>query len=296
MKPVTKAYIDYHIAVLLYGLTAILGDLIELSSMVIVWYRVLFASASLLLLVRVGQLLRTVPAKRIGQYLGVGVIVALHWTTFFAAIKYANASTALICMACTSLFTAFIEPIMFGRRPRRQEILLALAVVPGMALVVHGGGRGMAFGILLGLISALLAAFWSTCNKKLIHYAEPRSITLLEFSSAFAFLSLLIPYHVYISGIDAIIPSASDIVYLLILSFVCTTLAYLLSVRALRHLSAFAATLTINLEPIYGIVLAWFVLQEGRELTWQFYLGGAIVLLSVFSYPLMQKQPRLPSA
>lgn len=292
MKPIQRAYFELHIAVLLFGFTAILGDLISLSALVLVWWRVFFTSISLFFLIGFGRKLRQLPRRLILQYMGIGVLVALHWLCFFGAVKYANASICLICMATTSFFTAIIEPIIMRQPIKGYELLLGVLILPGMILVVNNTDVSMMLGIWIGLLSALLAALFASLNKKLVDKAEPMTITFLELGSAWLFLSLLLPFYFQQTADAAFLPQGSDLFYLSVLAFLCTTLAYVLSLRALKHISAFAANLTVNLEPIYGIALAWLILNEQDELTLGFYLGGAIILLAVFSYPWLKRMFR----
>lgn len=286
-----RAYLELHLAVLLFGLTAILGDLIQLTALVLVWWRVLLTSGSFLPFVRAGELIKDLGRPMFWRFAGIGVLVALHWVTFYGAIKLSNASICLICMATTSFFTAFLEPIIVKRPFRWYELLLGLLVIPGMALVVSNIEVGMIWGVVAGLTSAFLAATFAIFNKKYIKDHHPTRITFLELGSAWVFLTVILGFML-ISGqeVGALLPEGwLDWVYLLILAFLCTNLAYTLSLRALRHISAFAANLTINLEPVYGIILAWLLLNEQDELSPGFYWGVVIILLAVFSYPLIRR-------
>jgi len=290
MKPEQRAYLELHIAVLLIGFTAILGDLIQLSAMVMVWWRMLLTSVSLLFLIRMGRQLRKMPRSLVLQFMGIGVLVAMHWVCFFGAIKLSNASITLICMATTSLFTAFLEPMLLRQRIKGIEIFLGAIIIPGMAMVVNSTGDDMLAGILVGLLSAFLASLFATLNKKLVSKADSMSITFLELSSGWLFLTLLLPF--FISSESVFMPSLADLGYLIILALLCTTLAYVLALRSLRHISAFASNLTVNLEPVYGIVLAWVLLNEHQELDPGFYRGVILILAAVFSYPLIRRWQR----
>jgi len=285
-----RAYLELHIAVFLFGFTAILGDLIQLSALVIVWWRVLLTSFSLLFLIRVRKLFRTLPTRAILNFAGIGVLVALHWLAFYGAIKLSNASITLVCMATTSFFTSLIEPLVMRHKVRWYEIALGLLIVPGMALIVQSTDASMNIGILVGLAAALLAALFATLNKRLIGQSDELNITFLELGSAWLFLSLVLPFYVWRSEEAVqIMPTLLDWGYLIVLALLCTTLAYVLALRALRHLSAFASNLTVNLEPVYGIALAWVLLNEHEELSPNFYWGVGIILLAVFSYPLVRR-------
>ncbi|NNE30419.1 MAG: DMT family transporter [Saprospiraceae bacterium] len=288
MAEVRKAYLQLHIAVLLYGFTAILGDLISLSAPVLVWWRVFFTSLSFFFLFPVFARLKALPRGLIWRFMGIGVLIALHWITFFGSIKYANPSVCLVCMATTSFFTAILEPSLLRQKHKWYEFVLGLLIIPGMILVVRGLQIDMWVGVLLGLVSAFLASLFSILNKKYIHRADPQEITFVELGSAWLFISLLLPF--ILRGNVAFLPEGMDWAYLLVLSLLCTTFAYVLSLKALKHISAFAATLTINLEPVYGILLAFFFLNDAQELDHNFYLGCLVILLSVFAYPVIQKR------
>lgn len=290
MKEKRQAYLELHLAVMLFGITAILGDLISLTAVPLVWWRVLITSVSLLFLIKMGRDLGQLPAPLIRKYMGIGILVGLHWITFFGAVKYANASVCLVCMATTSFFTAFLEPLILKKSIRPLEIFLGLLIIPGMALVVQSLDFSMLFGVGLGLTSALLASLFAILNKKLIDFAPPMSITFLELSSAWLFISCLFPFYFYQNPDAALLPQGMDWAYLLVLALLCTTLAYVLALRSLKYISAFASNLTVNLEPVYGIVLAAFILKENQELSNNFYLGCLIILLAVFCYPLLDRK------
>ncbi|NJK84350.1 MAG: DMT family transporter [Saprospiraceae bacterium] len=163
-------------------------------------------------------------------------------------------------------------------------------IVPGMILIVNNLQTDMLLGFWVGLVAAFLASLFSVLNKKFIEQADPYTITFLELGSAWLFISLILPFYVLSQGWSRFMPKPMDWWYLLVLALVCTTLAYNLNLRALKHLSAFASNLTFNLEPVYGIVLAWVILQENKELTSSFYWGAALILISVFSYPFLRKR------
>jgi drug/metabolite transporter (DMT)-like permease len=285
-----KAYVELHLAVFLFGFTAILGALIQMHTIHLVWWRVLLASLSLWIFFGIHKRLKSIPRKYILIFLGIGVIVGLHWLTFFGAIKASNASITLVCMATGSLFTSFLEPLILRNRIQWFEPIFGVMVIPGMALIVNQTELSMMNGIYLGLTSAFLAAMFSILNKKYIKSADETTITCLEMSSAFVFISILIPFlSVELDGFS-IIPTGTDWFYLIILSMVCTTFAYVIAMKALHHLSAFASNLVINLEPVYGILLAWLILKENKELSPGFYAGVFIILLAVFVYPILKKR------
>lgn len=292
MKSTQRAYLELHLAVFLFGFTAILGDLIQLSALLIVWWRVLLTSLSLAVIVRVVRLFRNLPWQKTLKFMGIGVIVAVHWVTFYGAIKLSNASIGVVAMATTSFFTSLLEPLIMRQKIKWYELMLGLLIVPGMALIVNSTDFSMLTGLAVGLLSALLAALFATLNKKLITHSDERSITFLEMSSACLFLTIVIPVYAWVTDTSLSImpPTLLDWGYLIILALVCTTFAYVLALRSLQHLSAFASNLSINLEPVYGILLAWILLNEHEELDTGFYLGAGIIVLAVFSYPLLKRR------
>ncbi len=290
MNPTRKAYLQLHFAVLLFGFTAILGNdkLISIPAISIVWWRVLFTSISLFFLINFGKSLRKIPKRYLWQYMVIGAIVALHWICFFGSVKLSgNSSVTLICMATVAFFTAVIEPIVLKTKFQKKDLLLGILVIPGMALVVGNVSSDMWLGILVGLISAFLAAVFSVWNKMIIDEADPKDITFLEMSSGWLFVSLLLPFIFHFDENVAFLPVGWDWLFLILLALVCTTLAYVLSLHALKHLSAFTSMLTYNLEPVYGILIAYFFLDE--KLSAGFYLGVLIILGAVFLSPFLKE-------
>ena len=288
MKPTQRAYLELHLAVFLFGFTAILGKLITLSALVMVWWRVLITCISLFFLIQFGKKLKEIPRKLILKYMGIGIIVAVHWICFFGSAKMANASVALVCMATASFFTAFLEPLFFKTKIQFYEILLAVMVIPGMVLIVNNLDADMNLGIIVGLISAFLASLFGVLNKKYVNDADSKTITFLELGSGWLFISLVLPFFFANNTDAAFMPVKMDWAYLLFLALACTTLAYVISLRALKHISAFNSMLTYNLEPVYGIFMAYFLL--GEKLSNGFYWGVLIILGAVFLYPFLKKK------
>ncbi len=287
MENKRKAYLQLHFVVLLYGLTAILGDLISISAFSLVWWRVLITSMSLLILLKMGKSLLSIPRGDLLKFAGIGVIIALHWVTFYGAIKLANASVALAAFASTSLFTSILEPIMTSKPFDKTELIIGILVIPAMLLIANNIDVTLLSGLWVGLFSAFLAAVFSILNKKMVNKATSYQISFIEMFSAFCFLSLLLPYM--LGQGTQLMPIATDWIYLIILSLLCTTLAFILNLKALEHVSAFDANLVINLEPVYGILMAIFILKEHKELTPQFYVGVSIIILLVISHPIIKK-------
>ena len=298
MTPTIKAQWQIHFCVLLWGFTAILGKLITLPALPLVWWRMLIVVAALALLPRVWRGVRAMPARLLWSYAGIGVLVSLHWLTFYGAIKLSNASVAATCIALATVFTALVEPWLARTRFSKRDLGLGIAVLPGVALVVGGVPAEMRIGIAVGALSALLVALFGSLNKRLVDdvdvaHGDPLTVTALELGAGTLALTLLAPLMPLIfpafAGDLLVLPDARDAALLLALSLVCTLLPFALSLVALRHMSAFAAQLAVNLEPVYAIMLAVVLLNEQRELTARFYLGVAIILAAVIVYPLLSR-------
>ncbi|HYG06000.1 MAG TPA: DMT family transporter [Stenotrophomonas sp.] len=287
-----KALLQIHFCVLLWGVTAILGKLITLPALPLVWWRMLIVVAALLLWPRVWRGLRALTPRLLLAYAGVGALVALHWLTFYAAIKLANASVAATCIALAPAFTAVIEPWVARRPFRWRELLFGLAVLPGVALVAGGVPDGMRVGVVVGAASALLVALFGSFNKRLVEHADPLTVTALELGAGTLVLTALAPLLPHLLPVLGdtrwVVPGVHDGLLLLALALACTLLPFALALVALRQLSAYTVQLVTNLEPVYAIVLAALLLGEQRELTPQFYLGVAIILGAVFAHPLLQ--------
>lgn len=282
-----KAFLTLHVAVILFGFTAILGGLIDLSAFAIVWWRVVITCASLLFIVNLKKIFH-LPKKAIFTYLGIGCIIALHWVAFYGSIKLSNASTTLVCLATTSLFTVFNEPLFLKKKLQTTDILYGLAIIPCMWYIADDLDYSLRLGAVVGLISAYLASLFNVLNKKHLEDIEALPLTFIEMCGVLFFITLFLPFiH---PDLAVIIPkNGLTWIYLTILALVCTTFAWVVSMHALRRVTAFEATLVINLEPVYGIILAIFLLKEHQELNPRFYVGASLIGIIVMSYPLLKR-------
>lgn len=292
-----RATAQIHLCVLLWGFTPILGKLISLAALPLVWWRMLLVTATLALLPRVWAGLRALPGPMLLGYAGIGALVSLHWLTFYGAVKLANASVAATCLALAPACTSVIEPWLARRPFSSKELFFGIATLPGVALVVGGVPDGMRAGVAVGALSALLVAVFGSLNKRMVHGAEPLTVTALELGAGTLLLTLLAPLMPWIfpdfAGALFVLPGLADLGFLLTLSLACTLLPFALSLVALRQLSAYAVQLITNLEPVYAIALAIVLFGEQRELRWPFYLGVAIILLAVFLQPLVGRRRRV---
>lgn len=275
MTSTTRAWLQMHFCVLLWGFTAILGRTITLEALPLVWIRMLIVTLVLLFVPGFWRGLFRMPPRLAGIYIAIGALVTAHWLTFYSAIKLANASVAATCMGLVPVFVALVEPAIVKRRFDVRELLFGVAIIPGVALVVGGTPSGMRTGIAVGVVSALFAALFSIFNKIFVHAGDALTVTGLEMVVGATTLAFVSPY---------VWPSRQDAMLILVLAIGCTLLPYALSLVALRHMSAFSASLAVNMEPVYAIVLAILFLGEQRELTLAFYAGVAIILAVVFSH------------
>ncbi len=284
-KELLTTYLKLHLIVLIYGFTAILGKLIELPALELVWYRMFLAIITLFIYLKYKGEPLDVTRKELLAFFGVGLIIALHWVTFYGAIKLSNVSVTLGCFATTTLFTSFQEPFFQRKRINFFEVLVGLIIIAGLYLIFKFETQ-YTLGIMVALLSAFLAGLFTVLNKKLVAKHTAIKISFYEMIGGLLGLSI----YITASGRGIIapfaLPSPADFFYLVLLATVCTAFAHTVQVDVMKHLSAFTVTLTINLEPVYGIVMAFFIFGETEKMTTGFYLGTLIILLSVIGFPL----------
>ncbi len=285
-----KAYFKLHFSIFLFGFTAILGALIRLDEPALVWYRIALTTLGFVVVFRF-----KFPKVRRSDYLrltGTGLLLALHWLTFFAAIKVGTASVTLVCMSSSTFFTAVIEPVFRRRRLSKAELFLGAAVALGV-YVMFSVDETSWLCPTLALLSALFAAVYSVINKFLVERIDPNTLNFYEIGTSGAVMTALAPLY-FINGAGNWIPSLYDWLMLAALSFVCTNWAYNMSMSALKKISAFDYVLAVNLEPVYGVLMAAVFLGEYKHFSERFLLGAFIVLTSVFSYPLFVARRKRP--
>lgn len=291
MKWREGAYFQLHTAVFLFGFTAILGRLIHLTELEIVWYRVLLTSLSIPLLPGMIGYIRNIARKDLWRLAGIGIIVAIHWVCFYGGIKYANVTVTLAVMSTTAFFTSFLEPLIFKTKIKRSEIILGALIIPGMFLIFRFGQVYLT-GILLSLAAAILAALFTILNRKMAARYRSMPITFVELTAGWVFLSIVTPFYISYFPEATFIPTLSDFWWLVVLALVCTTFAYSLAISSLRKVTAFTFNISINLEPVYGIVMAVVVFSEHEQINTAFYLGTAIILAAIFIHTLMERRKR----
>lgn len=284
-----------HLAVFLFGFTAILGKLITLKEIALVWNRLWIAVLGLLFIPGVIRGILQIPKKHLIKFIGIGILVSLHWISFYGSIKIGDsASITLACLATSTLFTSILEPLITKSKFSWLELMLGGVVIFGIVLLT-GVGAAYYKAIVVGLISAFLAALFSVLNKKYIGLMNTISISVIELVAGFIFISLSFPLLTQIFPQTHWFPSGIDWLWIVLLGLLCTSVAYVLSLNSLKELSAFVANLSINLEPVYGILMAMVFFKESQQLNTSFYLGTAVILLAVILHPLVlrvQKQKR----
>ncbi|MFB1012953.1 MAG: DMT family transporter [Bacteroidia bacterium] len=284
-----KAYLQLHLAVFLFGFTAVIGKLITLEQTALVWNRLWIAVLGLVFIPGVIKGIRSIKRSNFLIFSGIGVLVAMHWLTFYGSIKVGNsASVTLACLATSSLFTSILEPLITKSKFQWIELILGLLVIVGIYFL-SGVGEAYYWAIVIGIISAFLAAMFSTLNKKYITGQNSLSVSTIELAAGFVFISVCYPLLQNLFPQPQWFPTGNDWWWLIILGLLCTSLAFALALEALKEISAFIATLSINLEPVYGILLAICFLNEDTQLNFDFYLGTGIILLAVILHPIIIK-------
>jgi drug/metabolite transporter (DMT)-like permease len=275
-----KSFVQLHIAIFLAGFTGILGRLIDLNEGLLVWYRLAISSVTMWILFSFMKKLQKIKLVDILKLTGVGLVSALHWVTFYGSIKYANVSVALVCFSATGFFTALLEPLIHRKKINLVEILLGLIVILGIYIIFHFDPRYKT-GIILGVICAVLLAFVMVILRQFVQRINSETILTYQLTGGWITLSLFMPLYMNQFPTDYIVPNLKDWMWLLILAWFCSVLAFQLSVNALKKLTAFTVNLSYNLEPVYGILLAFAVYKENRKLNWSFFIGLILIALAV---------------
>jgi drug/metabolite transporter (DMT)-like permease len=274
-----KSYIHLHLIVFIWGFTAVLGQLISLDALPLVWWRMVFASTIILVYLYFKKISLKVPTKTIIGFLFAGLIIALHWFTFFRAIKVSNVSVTLACIATGAFFTSLLEPLLFGKKVVWYEIFLGVLVVIGLSIIFKVETKYIE-GIILALLSAFLSATFAIINGKYAKEFNASVITFYELLGGVLFLSIFIGFS---DGFTTQFfqLSSHDLLWLFLLASVCTAYAFIASVQVMKYLTPYTVMLTINLEPIYGTILALLVFKEAEKMSPNFYIGAFIILSTV---------------
>lgn len=282
-----------HLAVLLWGFTGILGRLITLSAPVLVWYRMGLTALFIGIILSYRKLWQKISAPDLKKIIGIGLLFAVHWVAFYASIKLANASIALVCLSTASVFTAVLDPVLNRKKINPLEIGLSLIAILGVyfiyamypaaegALPAKNAMLNFPLGLGLGILASVISAIFTVFNKPLTSKYEPRLLVFYEMLTGFVFLTLLAPWYLYQYPAEKMVPYDWDILWIFCLVYFCTVLGQSLAMSALKHLSTFTVTFSVNLEPVYGIILAFIFFKEHEQLSTGFYVGMGLIALSV---------------
>ena len=291
------AFIVLHLSIVLAGFTGVLGRLITLNEGLLVWYRVIFASVFffLYLLIKKGQI--RVSFKDVLRIAWVGLLLCVHWLLFYGSIKYSNVSIGVVCFASVGFFTAIIDPVLSKRPFSIREIIFSLLTILGIALIFHFDTRYQV-GIILGVLSAVAAALLTIENRRVGSDYPLMTFLFYEIASSVVIMTAFMPIYLSFFPVPTILPSMSDFIYLLILSSFCTVGMFSLQLEALKRLSSFTVNLSYNLEPVYSIILAMIIFHEAKDLNFSFYIGLALICVSVllqsfFHWKTHQKLQRI---
>ncbi len=287
LKP-ASAHALLHFTVFIWGFTAILGRSISISAVPLVWYRLVFVLPIMAGLIWVNRVGFRAKARTVWAWLGIGVLVALHWLMFYGCIKYAGVAVAVLCLSSNTFFTALFEPVVFRRRVVVGELLIGAAVVVGVAMIVRFETHANGLGLALGLGSSLFSAAFGTLNGIFAKDEPSQRVTLYELSSATVVTSLTF----LLWPADFVSPlalSLKDFAMLLVLSVVCTVLPWQWSLRILKTLSPYTLALAVSLEPVYSMALAYVLFPDSEQLTGRFYLGAAVLVLLVLMNSRMKR-------
>ena len=275
-----KAFFQLHLAVFLAGFTAILGKLIGLNEILLVCYRLLITVITLAFLLKIKKQLILLPVKEALKIFAVGLIVAIHWVSFYGSVKYGNVSIAVVCLSGSGFFTAFFDPLFFNKKISIGEILLGGIAILGIYIIFDFHPQYKT-GIIFGIISAIGISLFPIFNKRLLTKHSPSILTLYELGGGLLALCLILPLYLHYFPAAYYLPTANDWLLLLVLAWLCTVYCFHLQLNALKKISAFTCNLAYNLEPIYGILLAFIIFKENKLFSIQFYVGVGLIILAV---------------
>ncbi len=286
-----KNYALLHFIVFIWGFTAILGALISIDAIPLVWFRMLIAVICIAIYFLITKKSFKITRKAALQFLVTGIIIAIHWITFFKAIKVSNVSVALVTMSTGAFFTALIEPIFFKRKINPIEMMLGILVILGLYIIFNFESK-YTLGIVYALISASLSALFSVLNGLFIKKYEADSISFYQLLFGVLFVTLFLGFSgSFTTSFFQL--KTTDWLYLILLGSVCTAYAFIASVRVMKYLTPYTVMLTINLEPVYAIILALIIFGEKEQMNIEFYYGAFIVIFVVLLNGLLKNSSKI---
>jgi drug/metabolite transporter (DMT)-like permease len=286
-----KYHLWLHLIILIWGFTGVIGKelgLLETTAVTIVFYRMLIGLISLFIVLRFLKHKIQITKKGLFATLGTGLIIAVHWITFFKAIQLSNISLALVFLSTTALFTSFIEPIILKRKFDIKESLMGVTIIVGIAVIANASSDYY-IAMILALISALCAAFFSVINGKLVKEHDPKSITIFEMLGGFLGVALFFTLTGELNT-ETLTIDMEQFGLLFILGSICTAFAFLVGVELSKHLPIFTMNITINLEPIYAVILGLLFYPKTEVMPPGFYLGATIILGTIFVNALLKRR------
>ena len=285
-------YLKLHFIVFLWGFSAILGKLVSLPAAEMVWYRSILAAIGMGLVILFTGGTFVISRRDLAKLLGIGGIVAMHWIAFFGAARVSNVSVSLVGFATNSLWTAVLEPWVNKTRVKKYELLLGLTVIAGL-YIIFSFDFNYKLGLVLAVFAGFTSAVFAVANSRLVKRIPARSITFYEMVGVFVATGLFVPlYHGVVGGRIQwpVVPVGMDILYIAILAGVCSVYAYTVSVDLMKRISVFMIQLTLNLEPVYGIIMAVIIFGQQEKMNLNFYVGTLLILSAVITYPLVRKR------
>ena len=281
-----KAFLQLHTAVFLAGFTGILGKLINLNEGLLVWYRLFITSVTMWVIFSFTKKLQKITFIDVIKLSGIGFLAAVHWVTFYGSIKYANVSVALVCFSSVGFFTALLEPVILRVKIKWAEVFLGLLVIAGIYIIFHFDPRYKT-GIILGVICAVLLAIVMIFIRQFVQKMNSETLLTWQMTGGLITLSVFMPFYMRQFPTNYIFPDLYDWMWLLVLSWFCSVVAFQLSVNALKKLSAFTVNLTFNLEPVYGIILAFAIYKENQYLGKWFYIGFTFIAAALVIHTIL---------
>jgi len=275
-----KSYLLLHLAVILAGFTGVFGKLISLNEGLLVWYRLLFSSIILFVILKLLRIRCTISTQDKLRISKIGLLITLHWIFFYASIKYSNISIGVVCYCLTSFFTAIFKPLIDKEKFKVSELLLSALTLLGISLIFHFDASYQ-LGICLGVISSAFGAFYTISNNRLVQHFDSKVINYYQMTGGTLALGFLMPVYLYFFPVQSVIPSLKDTGYLILLASFCTVVLYVTFAEVLKKIPAFTVNLTFNLEPIYAIIMAFLFFNESKEVNVYFYIGLSFIITSV---------------
>ena len=286
-----KNYFHLHWLVFIAGFTAIIGKLITIEAISLVWYRMVIATVLMFIYIQIKRVNLKISVPELLKLSIAGIIIALHWITFFASIKMANASIALAMFSTGAFFASIIEPIIYKRKLIWYEIVFGLIVIIGVYLIVQSELKYLV-GMLLGVLSAFLSSLFAVLNGKFLERHTATKISFYEFISGVVFISVVLFFYQDDFYSTVFNLNGSDFIYLFVLASICTAYAFIASVHVMKFISPFTVVLTYNLEPVYGIVLAFLIFPKTETMSPLFYVGALIILVTVLLNSIFKRKKR----